>query len=159
MRFFFASLMLLVMGGAAFAQAKSTKLCFVQSQPILEAHADGPKVVTLKADAEKELKPILEQARGLQSKGSAGSISAAGRQQLDTLAKTIQATQRKWQDRIDKLLKPIEVDIDKAIATTAKALGCNVVLDRLAARNSALVVYADDDLDITKDVIKTLGAK
>ena len=38
-------------------------------------------------------------------------------------------------------------------------LGCNVVLDRLVARNSALVVYADDDLDITKDVIKTLGTK
>ncbi len=59
---------------------------------------------------------------------------------VDTLSKTIQATQRKWQDRIDKVLKPIEADIDKAIASTAKALGCNMVLDRLVARNSALVV-------------------
>ena len=150
-------LMLLALSSVAFAQPKSTKLCFVQSQPILEAHSDGSKIVALKADAEKELKPILEQARALQAK--AGSISAAERQQLDTLSKTIQATQRKWQDKIDKVLKPIEADIDKAIASTAKALGCNVVLDRLVARNSALVVYADDDLDITKDVIKTLGTK
>jgi outer membrane protein len=148
-------LMLLVLGSAAFAQPKSTKICFVQSQPILEAHPDGPKVVAFKTDADKELKPILEQARGLQSKVNSGG-TAAERQQLDTLSKTIQATQRKWQDRIDKVLKPIEVDIDKAIATTAKMLGCNVVFDRLAARNSALVVYADDDLDITKEVIKTL---
>ncbi len=98
MRLFFASLMLIVMGGAAFAQAKNTKLCFVQSQPILEAHADGPKVVALKADADKELKPILEQARGLQSKASSGGVSAE-RQQLDTLSKTIQATQMAGQDR------------------------------------------------------------
>ncbi len=150
-------LMLLALSSVAFAQPKSTKLCFVQSQPILEAHSEGAKIVALKADAEKELKPILEQARALQAK--AGSISAAERQQLDTLSKTIQATQRKWQDKIDKVLKPIEADIDKAIASTAKALGCNVVLDRLVARNSALVVYADDDLDITKDVIKTLSTK
>ena len=150
-------LMLLALSNVAFAQPKSTKLCFVQSQPILEAHSEGAKIVALKADADKELKPILEQARALQAK--AGSISAAERQQLDTLSKTIQATQRKWQDKIDKVLKPIEADIDKAIASTAKALGCNVVLDRLVARNSALVVYADDDLDITKDVIKTLGTK
>jgi outer membrane protein len=138
----------------SFAQPKSTKICFVQSQPILEAHPDGAKVVTFKADAEKELKPILEQARALQAK--AGGLSAAERQQLETLSKTIQATQRKWQDKIDKLLQPIEVDIDKAIASTARTLGCNVVLDRLVARSSALVVYADDDLDITKDVIKSL---
>jgi outer membrane protein len=138
----------------SFAQPKSTKICFVQSQPILEAHPDSAKVVTFKADAEKELKPILEQARALQAK--AGGLSAAERQQLETLSKTIQATQRKWQDKIDKLLQPIEVDIDKAIASTARTLGCNVVLDRLVARSSALVVYADDDLDITKDVIKSL---
>jgi outer membrane protein len=147
-------LMLLALSSLAFAQPKSTKLCFVQSQPILEAHSDGSKIVALKADAEKELKPILEQARALQAK--VGGISAAERQQLETLSKTIQATQRKWQEKIDKLLQPIEADIDKAIASTAKVLGCNVVLDRLVARNSALVVYADDDLDITKDVIKTL---
>jgi outer membrane protein len=153
MRLFIVAFALLVCG-VAFAQPKSTKICFVQSQPILEAHPDGAKVVALKADAEKELKPILEQARALQAK--AGGISAAERQQLDTLSKTIQATQRKWQDKIDKLLQPIEADIDKAIASTARTLGCNVVLDRLVARSSALVVYADDDLDITKDVIKTL---
>jgi outer membrane protein len=147
---------LLVVGSVAFAQPKSTRLCFVQSGPILEAHPEGPKIVAAKVNAEKELKPILEAARALQSKASAGSASAAERQQLDTLSKTIQATQRKWQSRIDALLKPVEVDVDKAIATTARALGCNVVLDRLAARNSALVVYADEDLDITQDVIKTL---
>jgi outer membrane protein len=146
-------LTLLALSGMAFAQPKSTKICFVQSQPILEAHPDGAKVIASKADADKELKPILEQARALQGKAGA---SAAERQQLDTLTKTIQATQRKWQDRINKLLQPIEMDIDKAIASTAKTLGCNVVLDRLVARSSALVVYADDDLDITKDVIKTL---
>jgi outer membrane protein len=149
-------LMLLALSSVAFAQPKNTKICFVQSQPILEAHPDGPKVTAFKTDADKELKPILEQARALQFKASAGSISAVERQQLDTLSKTVQATQRKWQDRIEKVLKPIEVDIDKAIASTAKLLGCNVVLDRLVARNSALVVYADEDLDITKDVIKTL---
>ncbi len=149
-----------VAAGSAFtfgvAQNKSTRLCFVNAQNILKAHPKGKEVEGLRDSATKELQPLQTQAQALQQKVAAGTATAAERQQLDTLSKTIQATGKKWQERINKALDPITKEIDELIKTAARASSCSVVMDRAVAGQSALVVYADDDTDITEDVTKLI---
>ena len=47
-------------------------------------------------------------------------------------------------------------DVDKAIAKVAKAQGFSVVMSRQVAAQSGLVVYADEDTDLTQAVIQEL---
>ena len=46
--------------------------------------------------------------------------------------------------------------MDKAIAKVAKAQGFSVVMSRQVAAQSGLVVYADEDTDLTQAVIQEL---
>jgi outer membrane protein len=138
------------------AQSKTPRVCFVTAQQILDVHPKGAEIKGLRDSANKELQPLQTQGQTIQQKIAAGTATAAERQQLDTLSKTVQATTKKWQDKINKALDPVTKEIDDLIKVTARAQGCSVVMDRGVAQQSALVVYADDDTNITDEVIKGL---
>jgi outer membrane protein len=138
------------------AQSKTPRVCFVTAQQILDVHPKGAEIKGLRDSATKELQPLQTQGQAIQQKIAAGTATAAERQQLDTLSKTVQATTKKWQDKINKALDPVTKEIDDLIKTTARAQSCAVVMDRGVAQQSALVVYADEDTNITDDVIKGL---
>ena len=136
-------------------QSRPTRIGFVNAQEVLKNHPQGAAAAKLRDDAQKEINPLLEQARALQTKVQTGSATAAERQQLDTLTKTIQATQKRWQDRIDKALAPITKDVDAAVSAAAKAQGFSIVFDRAIAAQSGLVIYADEaSTDLTDEVVK-----
>lgn len=141
---------------ASVAQPRPVRLCFANAQEALAAHPDGKTVADLKASAENEIKPIADQLRSLQARIAAGTATSAERQQFDTLQKTLQATEKRWQTRIQKGLEPITKDIDAALRATANAEGCAVVMDAKVAQSSGLVVYADDDTNITPELVKRL---
>ena len=128
-------------------------ICFVNAQRILEAHPDGAKVLEARKRAEDELKPLQQQILALQQKISAGSATAADRQQYETLAKSYQSRTAALQDTQNKLLEPITRAVDTAVARVALTRGCSVVLDRAIAASSGLVVYADPSTDMTDAVI------
>ena len=103
---------------------------------------------------------MQEKIRALQAKAATGAATAAERQQLDTLGKTYQATAKKWQEKIDKVIAPITKDVDAAVTSTAQDQGIAVVLDSVIAgpRGTGLVVYADlKQTDLTDDVEKKLS--
>jgi outer membrane protein len=142
------------------AQNKAFKLAFVDSQKLLAAHPQGKEAAALRQSAQTELTPLQEKIRALQAKAATGSATAAERQSLDTLGKTYQATAKKWQEKIDKVIAPITKDVDAAVNSVAQDQGIAVVLDAVIAgpRGTGLVVYADlKQTDLTDDVEKKLS--
>jgi outer membrane protein len=142
------------------AQNKAFKLAFVDSQKLLAAHPQGKEAATLRQSAQTELTPLQEKIRALQTKAATGAATAAERQSLDTLGKTYQATAKKWQEKIDKVIAPITKDVDAAVTGVAQDQGIAVVLDAVIAgpRGTGLVVYADlKQTDLTGDVEKKLA--
>jgi outer membrane protein len=135
------------------AQSKATKIGFVNAQKVLECHPDGKGVIAQRKKAEDELKPIQAQIQALQAKLQQNTATAAERQQYDVLAKSYQARAKQLQDKFDKLLSPITKDVDVAVGKVAKVQGYVVVMDRLIASQSGLVIYADPEgTDLTDDV-------
>jgi outer membrane protein len=135
------------------AQSKATKIGFVNAQKVLESHPDGKGIISQRKKAEDELKPIATQIQALQAKIQQNSATAAERQQYDVLAKSYQARAKQLQEKFDKLLAPITKDVDTAVGKVAKAQGYVVVMDRLIASQSGLVIYADPEgTDLTDDV-------
>ena len=127
----------------------ASRVGFVDADALVQAHPDYKKVQEVQSQARKKLKPLDEKVR-------AGQATAKERQDYEALAKTYQATLKKWQDRQNQVLKPILEDVDKAIAKVAKAQGFSVVMSRQVAAQSGLVVYADEDTDLTQAVIQEL---
>jgi outer membrane protein len=135
------------------AQTKANKIGFVNAQKVLECHPDGKGIVAQRKKAEDELKPIQQQLTALQAKLQQNTATAAERQQYDVLAKSYQARAKQLQDKFDKLLTPVTKDVDTAVSKVAKAQGYVVVMDRLIASSSGLVIYADPEgTDLTDDV-------
>lgn len=134
----------------------ATRVGFVDADALVQAHPDYKKVQDLQAQARKELGPIEEKIKPLEAKIRSGQATAKERQDYENLVKTYQDTVKKWQDRQNPVLKPILEDVDKAIAKVAKAQGFSVVMSRQVAAQSGLVVYADDDTDLTEAVKKEL---
>ncbi|GAA6733875.1 OmpH family outer membrane protein [Thermus oshimai] len=134
----------------------ATRIGFVDANALVQAHPDYKKVQEVQAQAKKELSPLEERLKPLDQKVRAGQVTAKERQDYEALAKSYQDTLKKWQERQDAVLKPILEEVDQAIAKVAKAQGFAVVMSRQVAAQSGLVVYADDDTDLTQAVIREL---
>ncbi|WP_038059020.1 OmpH family outer membrane protein [Thermus amyloliquefaciens] len=134
----------------------ATRVGFVDADALVQAHPDYKKIQDLQAQARKELAPLEEKLKPLDQKVRSGQATAKERQDYEALLKTYQDTVKKWQDRQNPVLKPILEEVDQAIAKVAKAQGFAVVMSRQVAAQSGLVVYADDDTDLTEAVKKEL---
>ncbi|WP_243028177.1 OmpH family outer membrane protein [Thermus albus] len=134
----------------------ASRVGFVDADALVQAHPDYKKVQDLQAQARKDLNPLEEKIKPLEAKIRSGQATAKERQDYEALVKTYQDTVKKWQERQNPVLKPILEDVDKAIAKVAKAQGFSVVMSRQVAAQSGLVVYADDDTDLTEAVKKEL---
>lgn len=110
----------------------------------------------LQAQARKELAPLEEKLKPLDQKVRSGQATAKERQDYEALMKTYQDTLKRWQERQNPVLKPILEEVDQAIAKVAKAQGFAVVMSRQVAAQSGLVVYADEETDLTQAVIREL---
>ncbi|RDI94822.1 OmpH family outer membrane protein [Meiothermus sp. QL-1] len=153
-----AALAFLVLGGSLLAQNRSvpTRVGYVDAEKVVQAHKDFKKVQDIRAQAERELKPLRDQAQALEAKLRAGNATAKEQQDYRIVAQSLQEAGRKWTERANAALKPITEEIDQAIARVAQQQGFAIVLDKRVAAQSGLVVYAADELDLTDAVIRAL---
>ncbi|MFA5568437.1 MAG: OmpH family outer membrane protein [Trueperaceae bacterium] len=136
------------------AQSRQTKLVFVDAQAVLRAHPAGQAVEDLRAQAATEIKGLTDSISALENKlGSGQTLTPEESERYSTLRSTLQAVQARYLDEINKAAAPAVQATNEAIAELAKENGYTVVMDRVEAANQHLVVYADDDLDITQLVI------
>ncbi|WP_022798424.1 OmpH family outer membrane protein [Thermus islandicus] len=161
MKRFSPALLLLALGALLtpmLAQNKNvaSRVGFVDADALVQAHPDYKKVQELQAQARKELAPLEEKLKPLDQKVRSGQATAKERQDYEALMKTYQDTLKRWQERQNPVLKPILEEVDQAIAKVAKAQGFAVVMSRQVAAQSGLVVYADEETDLTQAVIREL---
>ena len=146
------------------AQAAETKIGFVDMQKAIQSTAAGKKAKTelegefnkKKKELEKKEADLKKMGEDLERKKSVLSEEVLGKKQAefqeemmkyrDVVGKSQVEIQKKERD----LTAPILEKMKKTIEKVAKEKGYTVVLE-----NSAMVLYAAADSDMTADVIKT----
>lgn len=148
----------LLLGGTLVAQNKPTptKLGYIDAEKVIEAHPDFKAVKDIQAQAKKELDPLVEKLKPLDAKMRAGNATAKEQQDYQVLRQTLTDGQKKWAQKQQDALKPITEEIDKVITKFAEQQGFAMIFDFKVARDSGLVVYGDDSLNLTDTVIKIL---
>jgi Skp family chaperone for outer membrane proteins len=144
------------------AQGQPTKIVFVNSAALLKSISEGQKVIDLGNQEASDLKDLNDKAAPLLSKLNSGqSLSDDERSQLNLLQQSYQSVKSRDDAAIQKALKPAEDKINAAIKTVAEKNHYTIILDgNVAGPNGTnLVVYADQGLDITSQVITQLGGK
>lgn len=139
------------------AQDTPTRIVFIDSARLFEAHPQGASVAELIRQREADLAELRSELEAIVARVQGGQeASLEDRQRYDLLARTIEESNRRWAQEINTAAEPISASIDGAISTVARENGYNIVLDGVVASTSGLIVYADDDLDITERVIERI---
>ena len=137
-------------------QNQPAHIAFVDSQAAINAHPAGKKADQLKQQAQTEINGIRDKINALAQKQQAGQqLTPQESERYQTLVTTLNAVQKRYQSDIQKAAQPAVDAVNKAIKEVAQQDGYTIVLDSRAAgqSGSGLVVYADQNLDITPQVI------
>ncbi|MBX3140866.1 MAG: OmpH family outer membrane protein [Trueperaceae bacterium] len=141
------------------AQARQTKVVFIDSQAVIRAHPSGAQVDAIRNQAEAEVKELTDSISVLDAKVAAGqTLTPDESERYATLRSTLSAVQTRYLNEINAAAAPAVEAANAAIAALAKENGYTIVMDRVEAANQRLVVYSDDDLDITQLAIDKLKA-
>lgn len=156
--FFIPVLLGLLLGGGLLAQDKTvvTRIGYIDTDAILQAHPQFAKVKEVQTQAQGELKPLQDQIKALEAKIQGGTATAKEQQDYQALAKGYQDTLKKWQDKQDGVINPITEAINGVVAKVAQEQGFAIVMDKRVAGTSGLIVYADPGLDLTDAVVKAM---
>ncbi len=131
-------------------------VAFVDSQAAINAHPAGKKADQLKQQAQTEIDGIRSKINTLAQKQQQGQqLTPQESERYQTLVTTLNAVQKRYQNDIQSAAQPAVVAVNTAIKEVAQQDGYTIVLDSRAAGSggSGLVVYADQNLDITPQVI------
>ncbi|MFC4425318.1 OmpH family outer membrane protein [Deinococcus navajonensis] len=142
---------------APHAQTPAQKVGFVDVAQVLAAQPAGKELNELQKKANAELGELDKQVKAIDAKGTAAT--AAEKDKRATLVSTIQAKAKAYDTQMTQLQPKItaaEKAADTAVSSVAKANGYSVVMDRNVAANSGLVIYAEDNTDLTAAAIKAL---
>ncbi len=141
------------------AQARQTKVVFIDSQAVIRAHPSGAQVDEIRNRAEVEVKELTDSISALEAKVAAGqTLSPDESERYATLRSTLSAVQTRYLNEINEAAAPAVAAANAAIAELAKENGYTIVIDMVEAANQRLVVYSDDDLNITQLAIDRVKA-
>jgi|SRR5690606_1766344 len=142
------------------AQDRQTRVVFVDSQAALLSHPSGATIEDLQQRAEAEVNDLVASLTALDQRLAAGeTLSAADNERYQALQTSLNAVQTRYRDEIAAAAAPAVTAVNGIIKQLAEENGYTVVMDRVEAANLRLVVYADEDLDITPMVIERLAAQ
>lgn len=139
---------------APHAQTAPQKVGFVDVQKLLSAHPNDKDIKAIQDKANAELSGLQKQIQAIDAKGAAAT--AADKQNRDALVKTLQAKAKSYDDQMQPKVQAVEKAVDAAVSSAAKANGFSIVMDRNVAASSGLVIYADDNTDLTAAALKAL---
>lgn len=145
------------------ARAADTKIAFVDMQKAVQSTAAGKKAKSdlegelekRKKDLQKKDADLKKMREDLEKKKSVLSEEALAKKQQEfqeefgQFQQTVQKSQLELQKREQDLTGPILKKMKTVIEKVAKDKGYTLVLE-----NSAMVLYASKDADITDDVVK-----
>jgi len=151
-----AVLLVALVAASPSVQNQPAHVAFVDSQAAINAHPAGKKADQLKQQAQTEINGIRDKINTLAQKQQQGQqLTPQESERYQTLVSTLNAVQKRYQNDIQTAAQPAVTAVNTAIKEVAQQDGYTIVLDSRAAGNSGsgLVVYADQNLDITPQVI------
>ncbi len=156
-----AALLVALVAANPSVQSQPARIAFVDSQAAINAHPAGQSADKLKQQAQTEINGLRDKINALAQKQQQGQqLTASEQERYSTLVTTLNAVQKRYQSDIQKAAQPAVDAVNKAIKEVAQRDGFTIVLDSRAAGQggSGLVVYADQNLDITPQVIDQMKA-
>ena len=139
------------------AQEGGTRIVYVNSREAVASRPEWANIQALQTQAQTELGGLQDQLQVLQDKANSGQVlTTQERETGTTLQQTLIATQQRWQEDIAAATEPAVAAVQAAIEAVAQENGYDLVLDGAVAGQSGinLVVYANDSLNITQQVIE-----
>lgn len=145
------------------AHAADTKIGFVDMQKAVQSTAEGKKAkAELEGELEKRKKDLqkkdadlkkmredLEKKKSVLSEEALAKKQAEFQEEFGQFQQTVGKSQLELQKREQELTGPILAKMKKVIEKVAKDKGYTAILE-----NSAMVLYASKDNDLTDDVVK-----
>ncbi|MCP5053667.1 MAG: OmpH family outer membrane protein [bacterium] len=156
-----------VLFAGVFAFAQAGKIGVVNSAQILQQTKKGKvikqKLEKLQKQKQREVQTLQEQIKKLQQDVLSPALNAATKQQKSeelnqkqvTLKRRIEDAQRTLEREFQKELIQLEKQIMPVMQTIGKTKGYLMVVDL----QKGGLVYVDQSIDITADVIKAFDAK
>lgn len=139
------------------AQAPAASIAFINSQQAIDAHPSGAAARDIEqrgiaeiTEIQASLNAIIERAQG------GATITPEEQEAFQTGQIALESTAQRYQEEVAAAAEPAVVAVDTALKAVAAEQGYTVVIDYLVARESGLVVYAQEGLDITELVISRM---
>lgn len=149
-----------ILASSLSAQDRQTRVVFVDSQAALLSHPSGATIQSLQQRAEAEVNELVASLSALDQRLAAGeTLSAADNERYQALQTSLNAVQSRYRDEIAAAAEPAVTAVNAIIKQLSQENGYTIVMDKVEAANLRLVVYADDDLDITPMVIERLAGQ
>lgn len=141
-------------GATLTAQEGTTKIVFVDSQAAIAAHPAGAEAEALRQQAADELGGLRADLDALVQKARSGTqLSADEQERYNTLLRTVQQVDQRYRQQIEEAAQPAIEAVNGVIRDLAQEQGYTIVFD-IGAASGGLVVYAQDGLDITPQVLE-----
>lgn len=151
--------------------ASNIRACFVDLQEVLRNYPEYAKAKeTLEEWAKPKQKMISEKEREIQkmdndlkknllrSEDAKKEKENEFKKELTGYQDMVKQLQSELADKEDDLLTPVKETLSKSIEDISKSKGYNVVFDA-ASPSGRPILYVDDALDITSDVIEKVKSK
>lgn len=135
------------------AQEASSKIVFVDAQAAINIHPAGQEAERLQELARQEIEELRAQIDELaQAARSGQQLSPEQAERYSALVTTLEAVQRRYQTDIAEAVGPAIEAVNEIIRRIAQENEYTIVMDITQAANG-LVVYAQEGLDITQQVL------
>ena len=141
------------------AQETAAQIVFVNSQAAIAAHPAGQQIEDLEAQAREEISGLQQSIQEIANRARQGQqLTPEEQERYQTLVATLQTVQQRWEADIAEAAQPAVEAVDAAIQALAQENGYSIVLDAGVAgpQGTNLVVYAQEGLDITQQVIERI---
>lgn len=157
---FLAVLAVLALGSLQLgAQETPTRIVFVDAQAAINVHPAGQEAERLQGMARQEIDELRTQLDALAQKARGGTqLTPEEAERYSALVTTLEAVQQRYQQDIAATVGPAIEAVNAIIREIAEANGYTIVMDIGQAANG-LVVYAQEGLDITQQVLDEVRAR
>ncbi|GGK32408.1 cationic outer membrane protein OmpH [Deinococcus malanensis] len=136
------------------AQTPAQKIGFVDVAKLITSHSGNKDIQDIQKKADAELGELDKQIKAIDAKGA--NATPTDKDKRTQLISTIQAKAKAYDAQLQPKVSVVEKAVDTAIGATAKSNGFSIVMDRNVAARSGLVVYADDNTDLTAAAAKAV---
>ena len=141
------------------AQEAPTKIVFVDAQAAINVHPAGQEAEQLQQQARQEIDELRSQIDALAEQARGGQqLSPEEAERYSALITTLEAVQQRYQQDIADTVAPAIEAVNAIIRDIAQANGYTIVMD-IAQASGGLVVYAQEGLDITQQVLDQVRAQ